>query len=266
MSTRSCSAARRPGFRPSHLERNERDELNDMSEMEHTTSTAHTGPVLLDAQTVAVVGASPDDNKIGGKPMRFLREFEFRGRIFPVNPRYQEIGGHRCYPDIASIGMPIDAAILAVPYQHAQPIIEQCVRHGVRQIIMFSSGYAETGAEGAARQQKLLRTVEGSGTRLLGPNTLGLANLASGFIAHVRQAWELPPGVLGSGRTGVVSQSGAFASMLASVCNRTIVVPPMHELTAIGLAGLSGLAVDSHMRDSCRFSPDERSKRAAEEG
>lgn len=189
-----------------------------MSEMENTTLTARKGPVLLDAQTVAVVGASPDDNKIGGKPMRFLREFEFRGRIFPVNPRYEEIGGHRCYPDIASIEGPIDAVILAVPYQHAQKVIEQCVRHGVRQIIMFSSGYAETGAEGAARQQALLHTIEGSGARLLGPNTLGLANLTSGLIANFSQAFELPPGVLRSGRTGFVSQSGAFGTFIFTLC------------------------------------------------
>lgn len=189
-----------------------------MSARNHSTSRSHKDAVLLDARTVAVIGASPDDNKIGGKPMRFLREFNFRGQIFPVNPRYQEIGGYRCYPDVASIEEPIDAAIVAVPYQHAQPIIEECVRQGVRQIIMFSSGYAETGAEGAMRQQMLLRTIGGSSTRLLGPNTLGLANLESGFIANFSQAFELPPGVLRSGRAGFVSQSGAFGTFIFTLC------------------------------------------------
>lgn len=182
--------------------------------MDDLTSGTRKGPILLDARTVAVVGASPDDNKIGGKPMRFLREFGFGGRIYPVNPRYEEIGGHRCYRDLESIGGPVDVAIVAVPYQHAQPVVEQCVRKGVRQVVMFSSGYAETGADGAVRQQALMRSIEGSGTRLLGPNSLGIANLASGFIANFGQAFELPRGVLRSGRAGFVSQSGAFGTFI----------------------------------------------------
>jgi acetyltransferase len=182
--------------------------------MDDLTSGTRKGPILLDARTVAVVGASPDDNKIGGKPMRFLREFGFGGRIYPVNPRYEEIGGHRCYRDLESIEGPVDVAIVAVPYQHAQPVVEQCVRKGVRQVVMFSSGYAETGADGAVRQQTLMRSIEGSGTRLLGPNSLGIANLASGFIANFGQAFELPRGVLRSGRAGFVSQSGAFGTFI----------------------------------------------------
>ena len=182
--------------------------------MDDTTSRARKGPILLDARTVAVVGASPDDNKIGGKPMRFLREFGFGGRVYPVNPRHEEIGGLRCYPDLASIDGPIDVAIVVVPYQQAQPVVEECVRKGVRQVVMFSSGYSETGAEGAARQQALLRAIDGSATRLLGPNTLGIANLATGFIANFGQAFELPRGVLRSGRAGFVSQSGAFGTFI----------------------------------------------------
>ncbi len=185
-----------------------------MTGMDDITARARNGTVLLDADTVAVVGASPDDNKIGGKPIRFLREFGFRGRVCPVNPRYEEIGGHRCYPDVVSIEGPVDVAILAVPYQHAQAVVEQCVRKGVRQIVMFSSGYAETGAEGARRQQAILQALAGSGTRLLGPNSLGVANLSSGFIANFGQAFELPAGVLRTGRAGFVSQSGAFGTFI----------------------------------------------------
>jgi len=172
------------------------------------------GRVLLDAGAVAVVGASPDDGKIGGKPMRFLCEFGFKGRIYPVNPKYTEIRGHRCYPDLASIDGAVDIAVITVPHQAALPVVEQCVRKGVRQIVMFSSGYAETGAQGQQRQRELLRALEGGRTRLLGPNTLGVANLASGMIASFGQAFELPAGVLGSGRAGFVSQSGAFGTFI----------------------------------------------------
>lgn len=185
-----------------------------MTATDNSIGRAREGEVLLDAQTVAVIGASPDDDKIGGKPMRFLAEFGFRGQVYPVNPRYGEIGGLRCYPDLESIDGQIEVAIIAVPYQHAQAVVEQCVRKGVRQIVMFTSGYAETDAAGEARQHALVRALRDTGVRLLGPNTLGLANLATGFIANFGQAFELPRGVLKPGRVGFVSQSGAFGTFI----------------------------------------------------
>lgn len=169
---------------------------------------------LLDARAVAVVGASPDDRKIGGKPMRFLRDFGFAGDVYPVNPRYEEIRGYRCYPDLESIDAPVDAVIVAVPSQRAQQVVAQCVRMNIGLIVMFSSGYAETGAEGAQRQAELMRLIEGSTTRLLGPNALGVANLSSGFIANFSQAFELQREVLRSGHIGFVSQSGAFGTFI----------------------------------------------------
>lgn len=170
--------------------------------------------VLLDARTVAVIGASPDDARIGGKPMRFLEAFGFKGQIYPVHPTHREIRGHRCYPEVASIPGPVDIAIVAVPHQQAQAVIEQCVAKGVRQVVMFTSGYAETGSEGQAREQALLRALAGSATRLLGPNALGLANLDTGMIANFGQGFELPAGVLRRGDVGFVSQSGAFGTFI----------------------------------------------------
>jgi acyl-CoA synthetase (NDP forming) len=170
--------------------------------------------VLLDAASVAVIGASPSDAKIGGKPICFLREFGFRGRIYPVNPGYDQIDGHRCYPDLASIEDKVDLAVIAVPYKEAQAVVEQCARKGVQQIIMFSSGYAETGAEGKERQRLLMSKLEGTDIRLLGPNSLGFANLDSGLIANFSQAFELPRGTLKSGPVGFVSQSGAFGTFI----------------------------------------------------
>lgn len=178
------------------------------------STSGHTGSFSLDAGSVAVVGASPDDNKIGGKPMRFLREFGFAGKVYPVNPRHHEIRGFRCYRDLASIEGRIDTVVVAVPYQHALPVISECARLGVAQIVMFSSGYAEVGAEGARRQDELKRLLKGSRTRLLGPNALGIANLSSGFIANFSQAFELPRNTVRSGRIGFISQSGAFGTFI----------------------------------------------------
>ena len=170
--------------------------------------------ILLDARTIAIIGASPDDARIGGKPMRFLDEFGFAGQVFPVHPSHREIRGHRCYPDLASIPGTIDVAVIAVPHQQAQAVVEQCVAKGVRQVIMFTSGYAETGPQGVARERALLQALAGGGTRLLGPNALGLANLETGMIANFGQGFELPPGVLRRGDVGFVSQSGAFGTFI----------------------------------------------------
>jgi acyl-CoA synthetase (NDP forming) len=171
-------------------------------------------PVLLDARSVAVIGASPDDAKIGGKPMRFFREFGFRGDVYPVNPKYGEIAGYRCYPDLTSISGEIDLAVITVPHKDALAVVEQCARKGVAQIVMFSSGYAETGPEGEERQRSLLRAIEGTSVRLLGPNSLGFANLATGLIANFGQGFELPRDSLKSGSVGFVSQSGAFGTFI----------------------------------------------------
>jgi acetyltransferase len=170
--------------------------------------------VLLDAESVVIVGASANDAKIGGKPMRFLREFGFRGKIYPVNPGYEEIDGHRCYPSIDAIPDQIDLAVIAIPQAGVQAAVEESARKGVKQIIIFSSGYAETGAAGAEHQRLLLRALEGTGIRLLGPNSLGVANLESGLIANFSQCFELPQGTLKSGRAGFASQSGAFGTFI----------------------------------------------------
>lgn len=182
--------------------------------MKPTDAKPTKGQVLLDASTVAVVGASPDDGKIGGKPMRFLKEFGFRGNVYPVNPKYAEIRGYRCYPDLDSIEGDIDIVVVAVPFRQAQAVVEECVRRRVGEIVMFSSGYSETGADGERRQQALVRAIEGTGVRLLGPNSLGFANLSSGLIANFGQAFELPRGTLQPGRAGFVSQSGAFGTFI----------------------------------------------------
>lgn len=178
----------------------------------------NTKNVLLDATSVAIIGASPSDAKIGGKPIRFLREFGFQGKIYPVNPGYDEIGGHRCYPNLSAIPDQIDLVVVAIPQHGVQAAVEECVRKGVHQIIIFSSGYAETGADGEERQRLLLRALEDSGIRLLGPNSLGFANLETGLIANFGQGFELPRGTLKSGRAGFVSQSGAFGTFIFALC------------------------------------------------
>lgn len=175
--------------------------------------------VLLNAETVAVIGASPDQHKIGGKPTHFLEKFDFQGRVVPINPKYQKISKWRCYPDLASYEGKIDVAVIAVPFQYAQAVLEDCVRHKVRQVVMFSSGYAETDDDGVERQTALENCIAGSGTRLLGPNAVGLANLQSGMITNFSQSFDLPLGTLKSGSLAFASQSGAFGTLIFTMAS-----------------------------------------------
>jgi acetate---CoA ligase (ADP-forming) len=173
-----------------------------------------TAPVLLQAQSIAIVGASPDDNKLGGKPVRFLQDFGFRGRVYPVNPKYLQIRGLRCYPGLLAIEDEIDIVVCAVPERQVLAVIEECISKRVKQVIVFSSGFAETGAIGAERQRALIEAIAGKPLRLVGPNTLGVANIAEGMIANFSQGFELAPGVVKSGPVAFASQSGAFGTFI----------------------------------------------------
>ncbi|HSQ03902.1 MAG TPA: acetate--CoA ligase family protein, partial [Burkholderiales bacterium] len=185
-----------------------------IADRENDASPLARPPVLLHARSVAIVGASPDDNKLGGKPVRFLQDYGYRGRIYPVNPKYPEIRGLRCYPELLAIEEDIDLVVCAVPDRQVLAVIEECISKHVKQVVVFSSGFAETGALGAERQRAVMKAIEGTPLRLVGPNTLGVANIAEGMIANFSQGFELPQGVVKSGPVAFASQSGAFGTFI----------------------------------------------------
>jgi acyl-CoA synthetase (NDP forming) len=166
---------------------------------------------LFAPRSVAVVGASTDPLKIGGRPVSFLKEAGYRGRIVPVNPRAKEIQGLPAFASIGEVDGAIDLAICAVPGEQAMATLEACAQKGVRAVIMFSSGFAEVSEEGRIRQERMGALARQTGMRLMGPNCMGSANLRTGMIAsfHPTFASRLPEG----GRMGLVSQSGAFGGI-----------------------------------------------------
>ncbi len=100
-------------------------------------------------QSIAVLGASPDLHRIRGRLLHQLRENGYPGRILPINPSYQEIGGLPCYATIGAVRQPIDLALLAIPAAGVTPALEQCAHAGVKNALIISSGFAEEG--GAAK-------------------------------------------------------------------------------------------------------------------
>ncbi|MHC2719266.1 acetate--CoA ligase family protein [Bradyrhizobium diazoefficiens] len=179
-------------------------------------------PATLDAlfapRSVAIIGASNDSNRIGGRPLRYLREAGFAGAVYPVNPRRNEVQGLRAYADVRDIPGPVDLAIVIVSADLVVETIEACAEKGIGCAIIFSSGFAEVGPEGARRQQRIEEIARAAGMRLLGPNCLGAFNSHSGFFGTFTQAFDT--GVMFPGELGVVSQSGAAGAHLAYMCRQ----------------------------------------------
>ncbi|WP_218573003.1 acetate--CoA ligase family protein [Pseudomonas sp. gcc21] len=159
---------------------------------------------------MAVLGASDDTGKIGGRPIRYLKESGFQGRILPINPRRNQVQGLDAYPSIETAPGEIDLAIVALPSHLVIESIQACADRGVRAVILFSAGFAEIGVEGLRAQQQITEISRASGMRILGPNCLGAINLRHGMIGTFTSGME--GGLPAPGRIGFVSQSGALGS------------------------------------------------------
>ncbi|QOT79802.1 acetate--CoA ligase family protein [Cupriavidus basilensis] len=165
---------------------------------------------LLKPRSVAVIGASTQPEKVGGMPIRLLRELGYAGRIFPVHPTAGEIQGLPAYATLAAIGQGVDLAIVAVPAVATESVMAQLARNGTRAAIFFTSGFAEVGDEGLAMQVALAESARRHGVALLGPNCLGVMNLRERMFATFS---PIPlTGVPPAGDVGLVSQSGAFGA------------------------------------------------------
>ena len=193
---------------------------------------------FLNPRGVAIVGVSSDPGRIGGQGLRLLTDFGYRGRIYPVNPKYHEVKGLPCYPDLASVPQPCDVALIAVAAQHVPGAIEQCGKAGIPFALVLSSGFSEIGGEGKALQDKLVAAARKANVRMVGPNCLGLLNLKDsariGF-GGTSQLTSLKPGPM-----AMVTQSGGFGFGVVSAaayfgvgCNYAISTGNEADLTLL---------------------------------
>lgn len=173
---------------------------------------------LLKPESVAIIGASDDPGRIGGRPLKYLIEVGYAGGIYPVNPGRETVQGLPSYPSIGAIPHPVDLAVVAVSADKAVGSLEECAAKGVRAAVVFSAGFAETGDGGRALQKRLADLAAASGMRILGPNCLGIYNSAIGFYATFTATLEngLPDPV----GVGLVSQSGAYGSHVSLLAIR----------------------------------------------
>ncbi len=163
----------------------------------------------LDPQSVAVVGASENPEKIGGRPIKYMLRAGYKGRIYPVNPNRPVIQGLKAYPDVASIPEAPDLAIVAVPGMGAVDAVAACAKRGVKVAVVITSGFGEIGEAGKKAQEEMVRTARAAGMRIVGPNTQGIANFSNGAIATFSTILsEVEPK---NGPVAIVSQSGAMS-------------------------------------------------------
>ena len=179
---------------------------------------------MLCPRSVAVLGASSDPARIGGRPIAYMLGQNFPGRIFPVNPNRSEVQGLRAYASVADLPEIPDVAVIAVAAETAVGVVEALVAAGVKAAIILTAGFAEMNQAGAAAQDRMAAAAQAGGMRLLGPNCLGLFNARIGFYpifsSSFEGGWPLP------GRIGIASQSGAYGTHLfAAARNRGIGVP-----------------------------------------
>lgn len=178
------------------------------------TTTASLLRDILNPGRVAVVGASADPGKFGGRVMRFLLQHGYGGQIVPVHPSASDVLGLAAFRHIREAPAPVDVALIAVPATAMVETLDACGAAGVRCCLILTADYAETGSAGAEKQRELVRIARGHGMRLIGPNCLGFINprLKLALTSSVALAVERMP----AGPIGLASQSGSLMASLIS--------------------------------------------------
>jgi len=178
-------------------------------EREKVTSIASLR-AFLNPRSVAVIGASRTLHTIGNFVFRNLIQQDFNGVVYPVNPNAEAIAAIRAYPSINEIPGDVDLAIIIVPAEKVQQVVEECAHKGVKGVVVLSSGFADIGKDGVERQQRLVKTIRNYGMRMLGPNCMGMINTNPGVNLNATFSPVFPP----HGNIAFVTQSGVLGSAI----------------------------------------------------
>ncbi|MCR9178385.1 MAG: acetate--CoA ligase family protein [Alphaproteobacteria bacterium] len=169
---------------------------------------------LLRPRSVAIIGASDDPKKDGARPLRFLRKHGYTGAVYPINPRRETVLGEKSWTGLAALPEVPEHVYIVVGTERVLEAVDQAGRAGVKVATVLADGFAETGPEGRALQARLAETALGHGMRLLGPNSMGAANIIDRTPFTTNAAWEaedlIPGGLM------AISQSGSLIGTLLS--------------------------------------------------
>jgi acetate---CoA ligase (ADP-forming) len=183
----------------------------------HHGKSAASQPVALHdvllPRSIAVVGASDDTSKFGGRAFTYLVRGGYTGDIYPVNPKYSHVLGYTCYPTLLDIPVDIDACEIVVPRPAVPAVLEQAATKNIKLAVVISTGFSETGREeDRLAEGNMLELAHRSGFRILGPNCLGVINTHERLVLST--GLSLGAGPLRAGRVGIISQSGALMATL----------------------------------------------------
>jgi acetate---CoA ligase (ADP-forming) len=170
--------------------------------------------VLLAPQSVAIIGQSNDATKTAGRPLKYLRQAGYAGRIYPINPRRDAVLGERAWPSLAALPEVPDHAYIVASTEATMEAIEECGRIGVPMVTALANGFSETGAEGTAREVRIRQLLKDSGTRLVGPSSLGVVDLRHKTFLTANAAFDEPD--LPVGRIFAASHSGGMIGTFLS--------------------------------------------------
>jgi len=185
---------------------------------------AHRLDPLLNPQSIAIIGASDDAGRIGGMPIDLLTRFGYRGRIHPVNPKYETVFGLRCHPSVEALPDGIDLAVLAIGAEQVTPMLARCHARGIRAVIVYAAGFAEAGESGAALQNEMEAFVRTTGMVVAGPNCMGFANLNTHAYTAFASVFRTAPPQQERGTVSLLTQSGNVCAAVFAIA-RELGVP-----------------------------------------
>jgi acetate---CoA ligase (ADP-forming) len=160
----------------------------------------------FEPRTVAVVGVSRRRGSIGAEIFHNLAAGGFTGKVVPVNPHAEEVGGVTAYRSVRDVPGNVDLAVVAVPAAAVPAVVNECIEKGVGAIVVISAGFGETGEQGRAVELALRERVRAAGIRMIGPNCMGVVNTDPAFHLNASFSPTFPP----EGQIAFSSQSGAL--------------------------------------------------------
>lgn len=166
----------------------------------------------LEPRSIAVIGASDNPHKVGGRPILYMKRYGYRGAIYPINPGRPEVQGLKAYKSIGDTPQAPDLAVIAVAGEEAVRAVEECAAKGVQVAVVMTSGFGELGDEGKRAQARMAASAKAAGMRLVGPNCQGLANFATGAVANFSTVFHEIEAR--DGPVAIVSQSGACSQAI----------------------------------------------------